>query len=56
MEISSIEEYNISLALNDAPRSNYEKVLAKSKKFRMKLYIFSTLKFIHRPLFSACHH
>jgi len=55
-EISSIEQHNISFALNDAPKSNCEKVLATSKKFRNKLGIFNTFKFIYRPLFSTCHH
>ena len=57
MEISNIEEHNISLGLNDAPKSNCEKALpTTSKKFRNELCIFSTFKFIHRPLFSTCHH
>jgi len=56
MEISSIEEHNISLALNDAPKSNCEKVLSTSKKFRRKLCIFNTFRFIHCPLFSTCHY
>jgi len=34
IEISSIEQHNISFAPNGAPKSNYEKVLVTSKKFR----------------------
>ena len=56
MEISSIEEHNTALALNDAPKSNCEKVLPTSEIFRNKLCIFNTFKYIHRPLFSTCHH
>jgi len=55
MKISNIEEHSISLALNDAPKSNCEKVLPTSKKCRNKLCILNTFKFIHYPLFSTRH-
>ena len=56
MEILSIEENNISRALNDAPKSSCKKVLPARKKLRNKLCIINTSKFIHHPLFSTCHH
>jgi len=39
MEILSIEENNISRALNDAPKSSCKKVLPARKKLRNKLCI-----------------
>jgi len=56
MEILSIEAHNISLALNDAPKSSCKKVLPAKQKLRNKLCIFNTSKFIHHPLYSTCHH
>ena len=56
MEILSIEEHEISLALNDAPKSSSKKVLPARKKLRNELCVFNTSKFIHHPLFSTYHH
>jgi len=53
MEISSIEEHNIALALNDARQSSCKEVLPTSKKFGNKQYMFNTFKFIYCPLFST---
>jgi len=48
MEILSVEEHNISLALNDAPKSSCKKVLPAKKKLRNTFCMFNTSK-IYSP-------